>query len=243
MTRDAPKITAMKMNLWPRSILMLFLMFGAAGLAVAMRPGTAPAGANSVQLAAIVPEKFGSWVIDDRIQPILPPPDVEEKVSRIYDETLARTYMNERGHRVMLSISYGGDQTGRLRVHRPESCYSAQGFMVKKIGETPLQTSIGDIPVKRLAAQSGARHEPITYWIRIGNSTVTGLLGQRLTQLRFGLTGEVPDGLIFRVSSIGYDNEAEYRLHDSFVQDLMRALPKDHQVVLVGAATARAGEN
>lgn len=237
MTRITPDTTAMTKNLWPRSLLLLALMLGAAGLAIAMRPDTAAVNTRAINLAGIIPEKFGHWVVDDRVQPILPPPEVEEKVSRIYDETLARTYIDDRGRRVMLSISYGGDQTGRLRVHRPESCYSAQGFMVKKIGEHPLETSIGNIPVKRLAAQSGPRYEPITYWIRIGNSTVTGMLGQRLTQLRFGLTGEVPDGLIFRVSSIGSDAQEEYQLHDSFVRDLMQVLPKEHQVALVGAST------
>lgn len=233
----------MNKHLWLRNILMLALMLGAAGLAIAMRPNASAAEAHSVNLAGMVPERFGHWTVDHRVQPILPPPEVQEKVSKIYDETLARTYVDDRGRRVMLSISYGGDQTGRLRVHRPESCYSAQGFMVKKIGENPLETSIGSIPVKRLTAQSGPRHEPITYWIRIGNSTVTGMLGQRLTQLRFGLTGEVPDGLIFRVSSIGADNQDEYRLHDRFVRDLMQVLPKEHQVVLVGASTAEARVN
>lgn len=229
----------MAQKLWSRSLLMLTLMLGAAGLATAMRPGTPTASSNSPKIAEIVPEQFGHWVVDNSVQPILPPPEVEAKINRIYDETLARTYVDQQGHHIMLSISYGGDQTGRLRVHRPESCYSAQGFMVKKIAEEPLETGIGNIPVKRLTAQSGPRHEPITYWIRIGNSTVTGLFGQRLIQLRFGLTGEVPDGLIFRVSSLGEDDQAEYRLHDGFVRDLMEVLPKEQQITLVGAATTR----
>jgi EpsI family protein len=80
------------------------------------------------------------------------------------------------------------------------------------------------VPVKRLVGRLGGRNEPITYWIRVGAETVTGNIGQRLVQLRYGIAGEVPDGLIFRVSSIGGDAEAAYRLHDSFISSLLASV-------------------
>lgn len=224
-----------------KSFILLALMLTASGLGVSLKPSQkVGASSSSINLHAMIPVSFGGWTIDKRFIPIMPAPELQEKVNQIYDETLARTYVNVKGDYVMLSIAYGGDQTGRLRVHRPESCYAGQGFLVKKVGEDLLRTSIGNIPVKRLSAQSGPRHEPITYWIRIGDSTVTGLLGQRLTQLRFGLTGEIPDGLIFRVSSINTKNNQAYALHDQFVADLLGALPKNHQVTLIGAAAGNA---
>ena len=135
----------------------------------------------------------------------------------------------------MLAIAYGGDQTGRLRVHRPESCYSGQGFLVKKIGENEIAVANTKLTVQRLYAEAGSRQEPITYWIRVGNETVTGLLGQRVAQLKSGLTGEVPDGLIFRVSSINGDTKKAYALHDRFIEDLLGALTVEQRAKLIGA--------
>jgi len=193
----------------------------------------------NIGLESIVPKRFGDWRIDENVLPILPPPDVEAKVKQIYDEILARTYINGAGERVMLSIAYGGDQTGRLRVHRPESCYSAQGFLVKKIAQQDLQLADRTVPVKRLHAILGSRHEPITYWIRVGDAAVTGLVGQRLVQLKFGLTGDVPDGLIFRVSSLGRDAQREFDLQDRFVKDLVGVLNDEQTARLVGAGRAK----
>lgn len=194
---------------------------------------------SSIGLENIVPKNFGEWRIDESVVPILPPPDVEAKVKQIYDEILARTYVNRAGDRVMLSIAYGGDQTGRLRVHRPESCYSAQGFLVRKAGEEDLTLSDRSVPVKRLVATLGNRQEPITYWIRVGDETVSGWAGQRIVQLKYGLTGDVPDGLIFRVSSIGRDPKREFGQQDQFLKDLVGTLTVDQKSRLVGLSTAK----
>jgi EpsI family protein len=224
------------MTLRLRTSILLVLMLTAAGLGMALKPTQNTTDhAPKIHLESIIPVSFGPWAIDKRITPILPAPELQEKVELIYAETFSKTYINAKGDLVMLSIAYGGDQTGRLRVHRPESCYTGQGFQVKQNGEDFISTSAGRIAVKRLSARSGARYEPITYWIRIGNATVTGLLGQRLIQLGFGLTGEIPDGLIFRVSSISQDNTQAYAVQDQFVADLMAAIPKNHRVTLVGA--------
>lgn len=184
----------------------------------------------------IVPKSFDGWRVDETVVPILPQPEVIEKVNNIYDETMARTYIDDSGRRVMLSIAYGGDQTGRLRVHRPESCYSGQGFQVKSLAEETLDISGRQVPVKRLFAELGARREPITYWIRVGDQAVTGLIGQRLTQLKYGLTGEVPDGLIFRVSSIDRNPSDAFALQDRFVAALIKSISAGDRDVLIGPA-------
>lgn len=228
---------AIEMKFSAKSIILLALMLLSAALGAALTPAQKiHTTGSAVNLEMIIPKHFGNWSVDTRYVPIMPAPELQEKIAKIYDETLSRTYVNRKGDYVMLSIAYGGDQTGRLRVHRPESCYSGQGFQVKKVGDALIQTAGGPIQVKRLAAQSGPRHEPITYWIRIGDSTTTSLVGQRLTQLRYGLTGEIPDGLIFRVSTLSSDNNLAYVAQDQFVADLMAALPKAQQAILIGAA-------
>ena len=189
-----------------------------------------------IDLETIVPMRFGEWQLDETVLPVLPPPDLEAKVKQIYDETLARTYIDRTGERVMLSIAYGGDQTGRLRVHRPESCYSAQGFLVRKVDEQLLTLGDRTVPVKRLHARLGNRHEPITYWIRVGDESVSGWASQRFAQLKYGLTGDVPDGLIFRVSSIGRDTGREFQLQERFLKDLVGGLSAEQKSRLVGAS-------
>lgn len=217
------------------TLILMSLMLASSGAAVMLRPERQPvAQMEKLGLETLVPAAFGVWHIDETVAPVQPPADVQEKVAKIYDETLARTYVNDHGDRVMLSIAYGGDQTGRLRVHRPESCYTAQGFSVKQLSVENLQIGDISVPAKRLMAQMGARQEPITYWIRVGDETVTGMLGQRMVQLKSGLLGQVTDGLLFRVSSLGPDAPEQYRLQDAFVADLVKAMGPKKSEKLVG---------
>ncbi|KIO49451.1 exosortase-associated protein EpsI, B-type [Nitrosospira sp. NpAV] len=218
-----------------KAVFIGSLMLASSAMALLLQPGRHQVeNKEGISLESFVPKNFSGWRIDETIIPILPPPELAEKVSRIYDETLARTYIGPNGERIMLAIAYGGDQTGRLRVHRPESCYASQGFLVKKVKEEEIAVANAKLNVKRLNAQAGSRQEPITYWIRVGSETVTGLLGQRLVQLKSGLTGEVPDGLIFRVSSIGGDTGKAYALHDRFIKNLLEVLTVEQRAQLIG---------
>lgn len=221
--------------LW-RATAALVLMLLATVLAYTLKPDThaVPQG-EPVNLEALVPASFGAWRVDPSVVPVQANPEVVDKLAAIYDATLARTYINDAGERVMLSIAYGSDQTGRLRVHRPESCYTAQGFSVKTARTEALPIN-GGVEAKRLVATTGPRHEPITYWIRVGDSTVSGNIGQRLVQLSYGLTGEVPDGVIFRVSSIDRDAEAAYGKHDQFIAELNGAMSLEARQKLIGGA-------
>lgn len=218
-----------------RALTIGGLMVGTALLTEAARPRRLLAAKGAkVDLERLIPSAFGDWQIDRSIIPVQPAPDLLEKVEAIYDETLARTYVNSRGQRVMLSIAYGGDQTGRLRVHRPESCYSAQGFAVKKLREELVSYGSRKVPLNRLSSKMGGRWEPITYWIRVGEKTVTGNIGQRIAQMRYGLNGEIPDGLIFRVSSIERETENAFIVHDEFISALIKSLDKAGVDRLIG---------
>ena len=119
----------------------------------------------SIGLETMVPTRFGDWQLDETVLPVLPPPDVEAKVKQIYDETLARTYIDRTGERVMLSIAYGGDQTGRLRVHRPESCYSGQGFLVRKVDEQRLKAESAPPKQRTVPPPSGGAATQSRVWL------------------------------------------------------------------------------
>ena len=136
----------------------------------------------------------------------------------------------------MLSLAYGDDQRGGLQAHMPEVCYPAQGFKLEAASEHVVKTAFGDIRAKQLMTSMGARQEPITYWFAMGDRAVTTGWEKRLVELRLGLTGQVPDGLLFRMSSIERDPEAAYRAHESFTRELLEALPPDERRKISGLA-------
>lgn len=151
---------------------------------------------------------------------ILPAPDVQAKLAAIYNSVLARTYVNNRNQRVMLSVAYGGDQADGTRVHRPEVCYPAQGFQVTSEGRRVLMLNGHALPVRVVMATLGTRSEPITYWMVVGSQVVTSGGEQKLVELRFGLQGYIPDGMLVRVSSIDTDMEAGLSVQREFIEDL-----------------------
>lgn len=134
----------------------------------------------------------------------------------------------------MLSIAYGGNQSREFQVHRPETCYAAQGFKIDTMVKGTLSTTSGDIPVMRMVANQGERHEPITYWVKIGQKLLRGNLEQGFARLEYGLQGKIPDGLLFRVSSLSTNREEAYRQQGVFVNELLNAVAPTEKFKLIG---------
>ncbi|MDP3331933.1 MAG: EpsI family protein [Methylococcaceae bacterium] len=189
-----------------------------------------------VNLESMIPQDFADWKVDDQVVPIQVDPQRIAALNRIYNQTLSRTYINAHGERVMLSIAYGGDQSDSMQVHKPEVCYPAQGFQMLDLVIGTFDTGYGVIPVKRMLAQMSSRLEPITYWITIGDTVALNNLRWKLAQLKYGLTGKVPDGMIFRVSSLG-EKETAYPLHEQFIRDLLKSLSPEVRTRLIGNTT------
>lgn len=222
------------MKFWQRNFVLLAFMVAASGLAVAMRP-TQRAQETVTELEQLIPSSFGSWSVRPGGTAAVVNPQQQAVLDRIYSQTLTRTYQDSAtGGVVMVSVAYGEEQSKESQVHRPEVCYPAQGFQIDGRARDELKIPSGGIPVIRLVANSGTRHEPITYWVRIGNQIVRGMLEQKLAIVAEGLSGNVADGLLFRVSSVGPDAAAEYRLHDKFVNDLLPVLSSSGRNWLLG---------
>jgi EpsI family protein len=125
----------------------------------------------------------------------------------------------------MLSVAYGRNQSDALQAHDPEVCYPAQGFQVMSRSTAELRTDFGAIPTRRLeTVLQGRRHEPVTYWLTLGNQVTTSRLDKKLKEVKWSVDGYIPDGLLFRVSSLGDDKELAYSLHEQFVRDLAKAV-------------------
>jgi EpsI family protein len=190
---------------------------------------------QKINLQALIPEQFGQWHVDTGGGANVINPEVTASLTEIYSQTLSRTYVNKSGQRIMLSLAYGDNQSRQLQVHRPEVCYSAQGFNVSRLEKQSVNTVAGSIPVMHLIAQQGGRVEPITYWVLIGRTVVRGNIEQGIARLRYGLSGYIADGLLFRVSTITDDHSAAYAAEHAFVSELMQALPAAERARLVGS--------
>lgn len=217
-------------------VIICLLMVSAMVLAMVLKPNQRLADQlPPLSLAKAIPERFAGWDIDKNIIPVSQSADVQAKLDELYSETLARTYTNAQGQRIMLSIAYGADQSGDgNQVHRPEFCYTAQGFQLISNIIGNLATQYGTLPVRRLLAVQGARNEPITYWVTVGDKATLPGIQRKLNQLAYGLTGTVPDGMLVRVSSIDSDSANAYKLQEAFIRDLLQAMPAQERARVAG---------
>lgn len=207
------------------AVIIAALMFAASGAALLARPSAKLSDERpAVDLESMVPKQFGDWREEPLRHAQIVNPQTQELLDRLYSQILNRSYVNDRGYRIMLALAYGSEQRGTLNAHKPEVCYPAQGFVVHKNDPGQLATAFGTIPVRRLFAIQGARQEPLTYWFTVGDTAVQSKLQRRLLDLRFGLTGRIPDGMLFRVSSIDADQQRAHQFQDQFVDQLLQAV-------------------
>lgn len=219
-----------------RAAVLAIAMALAAALAVWMQPRQFLADKLARErLAQLVPERFGEWSVDHSLVPIPPSPDLQRVLDETYDETLARTYRHADGRRVMLSMAYGRNQHKGMNTHRPEICYPGQGFKLMT-GTEPGSITVASrsLPVQRLVAAMGARNEPITYWLTVGNQVTAFGSAQRWVTIQHGLRGEVPDGVLVRVSSIDDDVTAAFITQEQFARAMLAALQPAQRERLIG---------
>ena len=213
------------------SLLIAALMLAAAVGAIAGRPTAKLADERpAVSLEGMIPGKFGDWrdVPMGHMQVVNP--QTKEILDRLYSQVLTRIYVNSGGYRMMLSLAYGSDQRGTLQVHKPEVCYPAQGFTVQSDQAGLLATPFGAIPVRRLFTTLGTRKEPLIYWFTVGDKAVQGSTQKKIAELLLGLTGRIPDGMIFRVSSIDSDLTRANQLQEQFIVQLLQSVsPADRK--------------
>lgn len=226
----------MKRPLRLQAGLAALVMLLAAAVAYGMTPRHFMAQARTpFTLAAMLPETFGEWTVDRNAAAAIITAGQAEVMSAIYSDILNRTYVNRAGERIMLAVTYGRDQRADGAVHYPEICYPAQGFRVLTSRMQTLSLDGQPQQVRRLETSLNDRRlEPVTYWTTIGDYNSLGGVQKRLIELRYGVNGVIPDGVLFRVSSIGADSAGEFERHARFIDALLKALPADSRRFLAG---------
>ena len=223
------------MNMSRKFIVLLALMLAASVIAMLLRPAQriSEAGEN-INLETMIPKKFGEWNAVENPTNQIVNPEQQKKIESLYTQILSRVYVNKAGEAIMLSIAYGEDQSDSKQLHYPEVCYPAQGFQITSSQQGDLSTQFGNIRVLRLHAEMGSRSEPLTYWSTVGNKVVRGGKEIKLQQLSYGFRGEIPDGLLFRVSSITQDKNEGYAFQQQFVQSLIAEMTSTNRTRLAG---------
>jgi len=217
---------------------MLLLMASASAGAVLLKPTRHLADQlPALRLDAMVPAQIGPWRWAPELSTPTPPPQAGTLAARIYTQVLERTYVNDRGYRLMLSIAYGPDQRDGSEVHNPEFCYTAQGFVVSAVGKSRVSGPDGEIVLTRLDTRNASRAEPVSYWTTLGAYHVGDGAGRRLKQLRYGLQGLIPDGVVFRVSSLDGDRDRAFEAQREFVAALAGQIEPKARERLIGRAS------
>ncbi|WP_343640624.1 exosortase C-terminal domain/associated protein EpsI [Roseateles sp.] len=192
-------------------------------------------------LDATVPKAFGDWRV---VQDSVPQVDVSQGVETVqeqpYDQTVMRTYVNSQGEQVMLALAWGERQRQDVKVHRPEVCYPAQGYAVRRIGDgAPVATAgrAEPVPTTQLLAEArGGGYESVRYWIRIGTQYGGDGMAARWYILNEGFRGRIPDGMLVRASQRLTQADGAARsqaVMEGFLRELVAAVPAGTRTLLV----------
>ena len=218
---------------------VVLMLAAAAGAWLATPRLQAMQGAPS--LDATVPKAFGDW---RAIQDSTPQVDVSQGVETVqeqpYDQTVMRTYVNSHGQQIMLALAWGERQRQDVKVHRPEVCYPAQGFNVRKLGPgpaIPTPARAAPVPTTEILTEArGGGYEAVRYWIRIGEQYGGDGMAARWYILNEGFRGRIPDGVLVRASQRLPQPGAEAQsqaLMASFLSELVAAVPASTRAMLV----------
>lgn len=213
-----------------------------AGLAEVLRPHELMAKSSALpDLEQAIPRQFGQWRYVPNVGLVTPASPAgyvrRELEAKIYSQEVGRSYSDGAGHVVMLLVAYGPVQDYRLKSHLPEVCYGASGFRVsaKTVTELSYRDDAAPLTLSRVTAVKEGRFEPISYWMRIGNDIATGVFDRQMARMKYGLQGLIPDGALFRVSTVGLPEDVSYKLQDQFIRDLMTAIAPENRKFFLGS--------
>ncbi len=195
-------------------------------------------------LAGAIPTQFADWkevsFAADQIDPGKGTAD-EPNMDRPYDDVLMRAYGNSHGDVVLLAVAYGRNQRQEVKIHRPDVCYTAQGFQLVERGTVAMPfsgTAGSQVRGTRMLVKAPGRTEAISYWIRIGDVFTENAWAIRYHIFKQGLAGQAVDGVLVRASRIEQGStasfDARYRVQEQFLGDLVGALSPQARRLLLG---------
>jgi EpsI family protein len=194
------------------------------GLGCAARRQTPQSPMIAGRLDRLVPRQFGAWRSLPSQDIVLPDPDDQRAVAAAYEDVAMRSFVGERGPPVMLVIARGRVGSGLLALHRPETCYRAQGFSIVDDGSEPLPVPFDALRVRRLFAARPDRHEAILYWAATGGRQSGVGVEQGLDLIKSVWAGRGTDSYLVRISASGDDSPQIIAMLRRFTVELLAVL-------------------
>lgn len=208
-----------------RALVVAALMLAVAAGAASVMPAPSAAG-PAPDLQSMLPEAFGEWSAAPIAEAVLP-----KEIDLKRGEAIAyRAYQDRAGRVVTLVAAYGPPLGDSVRLHRPESCYVAQGYRIAERTIAMLDLAGRRAAVIRLSAESPTRAETISYWLRSGEAFTADSTAAQLEVFR---KRRNLDGALVRVSSQGRD-ALLLDLQAGFMRDFAAALDVEGRRLLLG---------
>ena len=205
--------------------ILAFLCVCAGFLAYYLSPHLRLSELEPLDLEKIIPRQVSDWT-EVTSDVALINPEKEKEANDIYSQILTRKYRNADGDIIMLTIAYTTDQSDNAgkQSHRPEICYPAQGFEIKDRNDIAEQFGNYRLMVRKMTAYQSGRTEPLIYWTMVGHSVALSGIEIKKAQLFYGMKGIIPDGLLFRVSTINDDEKVGQKINSLFITALLNSL-------------------
>lgn len=217
-----------------RNALIGGVLAGASAFAFARRPAVANPVIPEARFERWVPQSFGRWSSISQSGVVLPPPDALR--DRLYDNLVTRTYAAAGAPGVMMLLAYNNAQDGVLQVHRPEVCYPVGGYELSPTRQVDIPVAGRSIPANFFTATGPDRIEQVQYFTRLGDAFPRSWAEQRMAVIRANIAGDIPDGMMMRVSTLGIDADEAETLLDEFSRSFILHSNAQLQHLLLGTA-------
>jgi EpsI family protein len=215
-----------------RRVVMGGILALASGVGYARQPKASMPILKSSVFQKLVPGQFGNWKLFADGGVVLPPPDTLR--DRLYDNLVTRTYQAPGLPVVMMLLAYNNEQDGVLQVHRPEVCYPVGGFQLSETQRIDIPLANGSVPANIFTAEAPGRTEQVMYFTRLGTAFPRSWAEQRIAVVNANLAGDIPDGIMMRVSVIGINQARARPILEEFTREFISAAPTRLQRLLVG---------
>jgi EpsI family protein len=194
------KQTTRSAGLDRRSMVIGGLLLAGAAYSYLRKPVATSSQISQARFDAMIPAQAGPWQSYSSAELVLPPKD--EASDKLYENLQTRVYRSEALPSIMALFGYSSVQQNDVHVHRPEVCYPAAGFPI--IYNEPIKLKFGthDVEARYLIADRQSVHEYILYWVRLGRRFPGNWQQQRLDMAYYNVTGTIPDGFLYRCSTI-----------------------------------------
>lgn len=204
-----------------RKVIIIFLCLACSTLlSVVWKPTPNNTKNGKPHLSHLLPQKIGDWKTVTNQNNTIINPDVSNSLNKTYTDTFNTVYSDSENHLIMVSLAYTTTIDSQHHIHRPEVCYPSQGFITLRKHAKEIKLNNKTIQTIRLVAQQNQRTEPITYWIKVGDSISNSNIEQFVTKLKYGIQGILPDGMLIRISTIENNETQAYLLEEKFITEL-----------------------